>query len=154
MSPCVIISPWPEVICDPVQKAIADRLAEAFAEYLHQYVRKKMWGYSPNEVLNNDLLIREKYRGIRPAPGYPACPDHSEKAKLWKLLDIENQTGISLTESYAMYPTAAVSGFYFSHPESRYFAVGKIGEDQLIDYAKRKSVDYTIAKKWLGPNLF
>ena len=135
-------------------KAIADRLAEAFAEYLHQYVRKKMWGYSPNEVLNNDLLIREKYRGIRPAPGYPACPDHSEKAKLWKLLDIENQTGISLTESYAMYPTAAVSGFYFSHPESRYFAVGKIGEDQLIDYAKRKSVDYTIAKKWLGPNLF
>jgi 5-methyltetrahydrofolate--homocysteine methyltransferase len=134
-------------------KAIADRLAEAFAEYLHEYVRKKMWGYASDETLNNELLIREKYQGIRPAPGYPACPDHTEKEKLWKLLDVENKTGISLTESYAMYPTAAVSGFYFSHPESKYFAVGKIGEDQLASYAKRKNVPFDYAKKWLSPNL-
>ena len=134
-------------------KAIADRLAEAFAEYLHEYVRKKMWGYSSDESLNNELLIREKYQGIRPAPGYPACPDHTEKQKLWNLLDIENRTGISLTESFAMYPTAAVSGFYFSHPESKYFAVGKIGDDQLVEYAKHKNVPYDYAKKWLGPNL-
>ena len=134
-------------------KAIADRLAEAFAEYLHEYVRKKMWGYSSDESLNNELLIREKYSGIRPAPGYPACPDHTEKQKLWDLLDIENRTGISLTESFAMYPTAAVSGFYFSHPESKYFAVGKIGDDQLVEYAKRKNVPYDYAKKWLSPNL-
>ena len=134
-------------------KAIADRLAEAFAEYLHEYVRKKMWGYSSDESLNNELLIREKYSGIRPAPGYPACPDHTEKQKLWDLLDIENKTGISLTESFAMYPTAAVSGFYFSHPESKYFAVGKIGDDQLVEYAKRKNVPYDYAKKWLSPNL-
>ncbi|MDC0467390.1 methionine synthase [Bacteroidia bacterium] len=134
-------------------KAIADRLAEAFAEYLHEYVRKKMWGYSSDESLNNELLIREKYSGIRPAPGYPACPDHTEKQKLWDLLDIENRTGISLTEGFAMYPTAAVSGFYFSHPESKYFAVGKIGDDQLVEYAKRKNVPYDYAKKWLSPNL-
>ena len=134
-------------------KAIADRLAEAFAEYLHEYVRKKMWGYSSDESLNKELLVREKYQGIRPAPGYPACPDHTEKQKLWKLLDIENKTGISLTESFAMYPTAAVSGFYFSHPESKYFAVGKIGDDQLVEYAKRKNVPYDYAKKWLSPNL-
>ncbi len=134
-------------------KAITDRLAEAFAEYLHEYVRKKMWGYSSDESLNKELLVREKYQGIRPAPGYPACPDHTEKQKLWKLLDIENKTGISLTESFAMYPTAAVSGFYFSHPESKYFAVGKIGDDQLVEYAKRKNVPYDYAKKWLSPNL-
>ena len=134
-------------------KAITDRLAEAFAEYLHEYVRKKMWGYSSDESLNKELLVREKYQGIRPAPGYPACPDHTEKQKLWKLLDIENRTGISLTESFAMYPTAAVSGFYFSHPESKYFAVGKIGDDQLVEYAKRKNVPYDYAKKWLSPNL-
>jgi 5-methyltetrahydrofolate--homocysteine methyltransferase len=134
-------------------KAIADRLAEAFAEYLHEYVRKKMWGYSSDESLNNELLIREKYKGIRPAPGYPACPDHTEKQKLWDMLDIENRTGISLTESFAMYPTAAVSGFYFSHPESKYFAVGKIGDDQLVEYAKRKNIPYDYAKKWLSPNL-
>ena len=134
-------------------KAIADRLAEAFAEYLHEYVRKKMWGYASDEILDNELLIREKYQGIRPAPGYPACPDHTEKGKLWDLLNVENHTGISLTESYAMYPTAAVSGFYFSHPESKYFAVGKIGEDQLKNYAHRKNVSFEYAKKWLSPNL-
>ncbi|MDG1045580.1 MAG: methionine synthase [Bacteroidia bacterium] len=134
-------------------KAIADRLAEAFAEYLHEYVRKKMWGYASDEKLDNELLIREKYQGIRPAPGYPACPDHTEKGKLWDLLDVENRTGISLTESYAMYPTAAVSGFYFSHPKSKYFAVGKIGEDQLKNYAQRKNVSFEYAKKWLSPNL-
>jgi 5-methyltetrahydrofolate--homocysteine methyltransferase len=134
-------------------KAIADRLAEAFAEYLHEYVRKKMWGYASDEKLGNELLIREKYQGIRPAPGYPACPDHTEKGKLWDLLDVENRSGISLTESYAMYPTAAVSGFYFSHPKSKYFAVGKIGEDQLKNYAQRKNVSFEYAKKWLSPNL-
>ena len=134
-------------------KALADRLAEAFAEYLHEYVRKKMWGYASDEKLDNELLIREKYQGIRPAPGYPACPDHTEKGKLWDLLDVENHTGITLTESYAMYPTAAVSGFYFSHPESKYFAVGKIGEDQLKNYAQRKNVSFEYAKKWLSPNL-
>ena len=134
-------------------KALADRLAEAFAEYLHEYVRKKMWGYASDEKLDNELLIREKYQGIRHAPGYPACPDHTEKGKLWDLLDVENHTGITLTESYAMYPTAAVSGFYFSHPESKYFAVGKIGEDQLKNYAQRKNVSFEYAKKWLSPNL-
>ena len=135
-------------------KAIADRLAEAFAEYLHQKVRKDNWGYAKDETLTNRELISEKYQGIRPAAGYPACPDHTEKEKLWKLLDVENNTGISLTESFAMYPTASVSGLYFSHPDSKYFAVGKIKEDQVTNYAKRKGQDFEKVKKWLGPNLF
>ena len=134
-------------------KALADRLAEAFAEYLHEYTRKTLWGYAQAETFNNDSLIREEYQGIRPAPGYPACPDHTEKGKLWKLLDVERRTGISLTESYAMYPTASVSGLYFSHPKSKYFAVGKIGNDQLKDYANRKYESYDYTKKWLSPNL-
>lgn len=135
-------------------KAIADRLAEAFAEYMHQKVRKVNWGYAANESLNNRELISEKYQGIRPAAGYPACPDHTEKEKLWQLLKVEENTGISLTESYAMYPTASVSGLYFSHPESKYFAVGKIKEDQVADYALRKNKSFEEVKKWLGPNLF
>ena len=134
-------------------KALADRLAEAFAEYLHEYTRKTLWGYAQAETFNNDSLIREEYQGIRPAPGYPACPDHTEKGKLWKLLNVERSTGISLTESYAMYPTASVSGLYFSHPKSKYFAVGKIGDDQLKDYANRKDESYDYTKKWLSPNL-
>lgn len=135
-------------------KAIADRLAEAFAEFLHQKARKDNWGYAKDEVLTNRDLISEKYQGIRPAAGYPACPDHTEKEKLWKLLDVEKNTGISLTESFAMYPTASVSGLYFSHPQSKYFAVGKIKEDQVKEYAVRKDRPFDQVKKWLGPNLF
>lgn len=134
-------------------KAIADRLAEAFAEYLHMYTRKHTWGYAADEDLANDLLIREKYQGIRPAAGYPACPDHTEKEVLWQLLNVEEHTGISLTESYAMYPTASVSGLYFSHPESKYFSVGKINQDQLESYATRKGIEVEKMAKWLGPNL-
>ena len=135
-------------------KALADRLAEALAEYMHQKTRKEIWGYAVSETLNNEELIREKYQGIRPAAGYPASPDHTEKATLWKLLDVENSIGISLTESFAMYPTASVSGLYFSHPDSKYFAVGKIGKDQVADYSERKETDLETTKKWLGPNLF
>ncbi len=135
-------------------KAIADRLAEALAEYMHLKTRNEYWGYAPDESLENKELIREKYVGIRPAAGYPACPDHTEKEKLWKLLDVEQNTGISLTESFAMYPTASVSGLYFSHPKSKYFAVGKISNDQAEDYATRKNQDPDVVKKWLGPSLF
>jgi 5-methyltetrahydrofolate--homocysteine methyltransferase len=134
-------------------KALSDRLAEAFAEYLHEQVRTDYWGYSAGEGLNNQQLIAESYRGIRPAPGYPACPDHTEKASLWNLLDVESRTGIRLTESFAMWPTAAVSGWYFSHPESRYFALGKIDRDQVADYARRKGVSLEQAERWLAPNL-
>jgi len=134
-------------------KALADRLAEAFAELMHEKVRKEYWAYSENESLDNDGLIREQYRGIRPAPGYPACPDHTEKALLWELLDVENNTGIKLTDSYAMYPAASVSGFYFSHPDSRYFAVGKINRDQVTAYAERKGMDVETVERWLAPNL-
>lgn len=134
-------------------KAIADRLAEAFAEYLHQQVRTHLWGYDPEESLSNDDLIREKYQGIRPAPGYAACPEHTEKQVIWDCLDVEAHTGMTLTESYAMWPGASVSGWYFSHPDSRYFAVAQIQEDQLIDYAQRKGWDHDEAQKWLGPNL-
>jgi 5-methyltetrahydrofolate--homocysteine methyltransferase len=134
-------------------KALADRLAEAFAEHLHERVRTEYWGYSTDEHLDNVALIHEKYRGIRPAPGYPACPDHTEKEILWKLLDAERNAGITLTESYAMLPTAAVSGIYFAHPESRYFAVGKINRDQVEDYARRKGMDLAEAERWLAPNL-
>jgi 5-methyltetrahydrofolate--homocysteine methyltransferase len=134
-------------------KALADRFAEALAEMLHERVRRELWGYAPDERLSNEELIREAYRGIRPAPGYPACPDHTEKATLWKLLDAEAAAGIRLTESFAMYPAASVSGWYFSHPESRYFAVGAIGADQLADYARRKGMPVEEAKRWLAPNL-
>jgi 5-methyltetrahydrofolate--homocysteine methyltransferase len=134
-------------------KALADRLAEAFAERLHERVRREIWGYAPDERLMNDGLIREEYRGIRPAPGYPACPDHTEKATLWRLLDCGTRAGIRLTESFAMYPTAAVSGWYFGHPEARYFAVGKIDIDQVRSYAARKGITVEGAERWLAPNL-
>ena len=135
-----------------ILKALADRFAEACAECFHDRVRRSIWGYAPGQ-LSNEQLIREEYRGIRPAPGYPACPDHTEKAKLWQLLDVERQTGIRLTESFAMYPTAAVSGWYFSHPESRYFAVGKIDRDQVADYARRKGDELEETERWLSPNI-
>ena len=134
-------------------KALADRLAEAFAEYLHEEVRKEYWGYAENEQLSNDELIREKYKGIRPAPGYPACPDHLEKITIWEVLEVEEKIGVTLTESLAMWPAASVSGYYFAHPEARYFGLGKIKEDQLNDYAKRKGIDLEKARKWLAPNL-
>ncbi|MFL7022724.1 methionine synthase [Enterovibrio norvegicus] len=134
-------------------QAVADRLAEAFAECMHEAVRKDIWGYAPDEALANEDLIREKYQGIRPAPGYPACPEHTEKGKIWTLLDAEANTGMILTESFAMWPGAAVSGWYFSHPESRYFAVAQIQEDQRDSYADRKGWDVIEAEKWLGPNL-
>jgi 5-methyltetrahydrofolate--homocysteine methyltransferase len=136
-----------------ILKALADRLAEASAEHFHELVRREVWGYAAKESLSNDERIREEYRGIRPAPGYPACPDHTEKGKLWALLDVERQTGIRLTESYAMYPTAAVSGWYLSHPDSRYFAIGKIGRDQVEDYARRKRDSVEEVERWLAPNL-
>jgi len=136
-----------------VLKALADRLAEALAEYMHERVRREFWAYAPGEVMSNVELIREQYRGIRPAPGYPACPDHTEKGKLWQLLNVEQNIGLSLTDSYAMFPTAAVSGFYFSHPEAKYFAVGKVDRDQLASYAERKGLDRVEAEKWLAPNL-
>ena len=134
-------------------KALADRLAESFAEYLHRKVRQDFWAYAPDEVLDNESLIREKYRGIRPAPGYPACPDHTEKATLFRLLDAENSCGVSLSESFAMSPAASVSGFYYAHPDSRYFAVGKIGEDQLESLAQRKQMTTEDLRRWLAPNL-
>ena len=133
-------------------KALADRLAEAFAECLHKQARDD-WGYGKQEQLSNEDLIREKYRGIRPAAGYPACPDHTEKQVLFDLLQAEKQTGIRLTESYAMYPASSVSGLYFAHPAARYFAVGKIGRDQVEDYARRKGVSIKEVEKWLSPNL-
>ncbi len=134
-------------------KALADRLAEAFAEVMHKYVRKELWGYAKEETLSNENLLKEEYAGIRPAPGYPAQPDHTEKITLFKLLEAEKNTGIVLTESLAMFPTAAVSGLYFAHPDSHYFGIGKIKEDQVIDYAKRKGMTLEEAERWLGPNL-
>ncbi|WOC52624.1 methionine synthase [Bergeyella porcorum] len=134
-------------------KAIADRLVEAFAEFLHKEIRTKYWGYAEDEALENNDLIAEKYQGIRPAPGYPACPDHLEKLTIWDLLKVEENIGVYLTESLAMFPTAAVSGYYFANPEAKYFGVGKIDEDQLQDYATRKGVDIDYARKWLMPNL-
>lgn len=134
-------------------KAIADRLAEAFAEYLHEQLRKNLWAYAANETLDNESLIAEKYQGIRPAPGYAACPDHTEKQLIWDLLDVQTSIGMKLTESYAMWPGAAVSGWYFSHPDCRYFAVAKIQQDQLQDYARRKNWSIEQAEKWLMPNL-
>ena len=132
-------------------KALADRLAEALAERMHERVRREFWGYAPEERFTNEDLVREKYRGIRPAPGYPACPDHTEKATLFQMLDVERNAGITLTESFAMHPTAAVSGWYFSHPEATYFGVGKIDADQVSDYARRKGMTVAEAERWLAP---
>ena len=134
-------------------KALADRLAEALAERLHQRIRTDFWGYAKNEKLTHELLLKEDYAGIRPAPGYPACPDHTEKEILWRLLDVERQIGLKLTESFAMTPTAAVSGWYFAHPDSYYFGVGKIGRDQVEDYARRKEMTFGEVERWLAPNL-
>lgn len=134
-------------------KALADRLAEAFAEYLHERVRKVYWGYAPNENLSNEELIRENYQGIRPAPGYPACPEHTEKATIWELLEVEKHTGMKLTESFAMWPGASVSGWYFSHPDSKYYAVAQIQRDQVEDYARRKGMSVSDVERWLAPNL-
>ncbi len=134
-------------------KALADRLAEALAEYMHEEVRKHLWGYAPDEDLSNEELIAEQYRGMRPAPGYPACPDHTAKRTLFELLAVPESIDLHLTEACAMTPTAAVSGFYFAHPESTYFSVGKIGRDQLEDYAARKGISFEEAARWLGPNL-
>ena len=138
---------------DILLKALADRFAEAFAEALHQHVRKSLWGYAPGEQFDNFALIREEYRGIRPAPGYPACPDHSLKPILFDLLDAPENAGLTLTESFAMWPTAAVSGFYFGHPQSQYFGVARVGRDQVEDYAARRGVDLATAERWLRPNL-
>jgi len=134
-------------------KALADRLAEAFAEFLHLKIRKEIWGYASDEVLSNDELIKEQYNGIRPAPGYPACPDHLEKKGIWQLLDVDNKIGVTLTESLAMWPASSVSGYYFANPQSKYFGLGKIKEDQVIDYAKRRSISTDEATKWLNPNI-
>jgi 5-methyltetrahydrofolate--homocysteine methyltransferase len=134
-------------------KALADRLAEAFAEYLHLQVRTEIWGYASNESLTNLELIKEEYKGIRPAPGYPACPDHLEKPTIWKLLQVEENIGVTLTESMAMWPASSVSGYYFAHPESKYFGLGKIKPDQVVDYAKRRSISTEEATKWLAPNI-
>ena len=134
-------------------KALADRFAEAFAEYLHEQVRKNIWGYSADEILSTEDMIAEIYKGIRPAPGYPACPDHLEKPTIWKLLNVEEEIGVTLTESMAMWPASSVSGYYFGNPESKYFGLGKIKEDQVIDYAKRRSISTEKAMKWLNPNI-
>ncbi|AWA29637.1 methionine synthase [Flavobacterium magnum] len=134
-------------------KALADRLAEAFAEYLHEQVRTEWWGYAAGESLSKEALIEEEYRGIRPAPGYPACPDHLEKPTIWKLLDVEKNIGVTLTESMAMWPAASVSGYYFAHPQSKYFGLGKITDDQVQDYAKRRGIAVDEARKWLSPNI-
>ncbi len=138
---------------DILLKALADRLAEAFAERMHERVRQEFWGHAANERFSNDELIAEKYRGIRPAPGYPACPDHQEKATLFQLLDAPGNVGVELTESFAMMPTASVSGFYFGHPDAKYFGVGRISKDQVEDYAKRRSDDLVATERWLAPNL-
>ena len=132
---------------------MADRLVEASAELLHQKVRCDYWGYAPHENLNNEELILEKYQGIRPAPGYPACPDHSEKLKIWNLLEVEKSIGAKLTDSFAMMPASTISGYYFAHPEAKYFGLGKIKEDQLLDYSQRRKIPLQDAKKWLNPNL-
>ena len=134
-------------------KALADRFAEAFAEYLHLQVRKKYWAYSPKENLDSEGLIKENYMGIRPAPGYAACPDHTEKETLWKLLEVEKNTGMTITESFAMYPAASVSGWYIAHPEAKYIGIGRIGKDQVESLAKRKGFDLKVMEKWLSVNV-
>jgi 5-methyltetrahydrofolate--homocysteine methyltransferase len=134
-------------------KILSDRIAEAAAEYLHEQIRKKYWGYAGDENLSIEDMLKIRYSGIRPAPGYPACPDHTEKRAIFDLVDAERLTGAGLTENFAMTPPAAVSGYFFSHPSSGYFNVGKIGEDQLKDYASRKKMSVEEAAKWLAPNL-
>ena len=134
-------------------KALGDRIAEALAEMMHAEVRKKYWGYAKEENLSNEQLIKENYTGIRPAPGYPACPDHTEKSTLFELLEVSKNLKVELTESFAMSPASSVSGLYFSHPESSYFGIGKINKDQVLDYANRKGVALEDIEKWLGPNL-
>ena len=134
-------------------KALADRLAEAFAEYLHKEVRTKHWGYAANEDLSNEDLIQESYKGIRPAPGYPACPDHLEKLTIWELLKVKETIGVELTDSLAMWPASSVSGYYFGNPEARYFGLGKIKEDQVKDFASRKGIAVSEAERWLAPNI-
>jgi 5-methyltetrahydrofolate--homocysteine methyltransferase len=134
-------------------KALADRLAEAFAERMHERIRREFWGYARDESLSNNELIAEKYQGIRPAPGYPACPEHTEKGTLFDLLGVEKRIGIRLTESFAMYPAASVSGWYFAHPQARYFGLGQISEDQVEDYAQRKGMSKEEAERWLAPVL-
>ena len=134
-------------------KSLGDRIAEALAEMIHMFVRKNYWGYSKKENLKNEDLIKECYDGIRPAPGYPACPDHTEKKTLFKLLNVDKNLKINLTESFAMSPSSSVSGFYFSRPSSSYFGIGKINKDQVNDYAKRKGIPVEEVEKWLGPNL-
>jgi 5-methyltetrahydrofolate--homocysteine methyltransferase len=134
-------------------KALADRLAEAFAECLHQKVRKEIWGYAADENLSNDDLIKEQYKGIRPAPGYPACPDHTEKIGLFDILNATQITGVSLTESLAMWPTASVSGWYFANPDAKYFGVGKITQEQVADIAQRKGEKVEVMERWLGANM-
>jgi 5-methyltetrahydrofolate--homocysteine methyltransferase len=133
-------------------KALGDRLAEALAEYVHKQIRD-IWGYGLDENLSVQSLIKEEYRGIRPAPGYPACPDHTEKDKLWRLLSVDTSVGMTLTENYAMTPASSVCGYYFAHPDARYFNVGKIARDQVEDYASRKKVSIDVVERWLGPNL-
>ena len=134
-------------------KALADRLVEAFAEYLHKQIRTSIWGYAKDEATTNEDLIKEKYVGIRPAPGYPACPDHLEKSTLWKLMDVEKNIGVKLTENFAMCPASSVSGYYFANNNAKYFGLGKISNDQVIDYAKRRKITIEKAKKWLNPNI-
>jgi 5-methyltetrahydrofolate--homocysteine methyltransferase len=136
-----------------MSKALADRLAEAFAELMHEKVRQEFWGYAPDEKFSNEDLISEKYRGIRPAPGYPACPDHTEKQTIFDLLKVTTQSEMRLTENFAMLPAATVSGYYFAHPQARYFGTGKIAKDQVMDYARRKGMDIKTAEKWLAPVL-
>ena len=136
-----------------LMKALADRLAEGFAEWLHERVRRELWGYAPDEALSNEDVIAERYQGIRPAPGYPACPDHTEKATLFELLDAPTSAGICLTEAFAMLPGASVSGWYFWRPEAAYFGLGRIGRDQLEEYAARKAMDVASMARWLAPNL-
>ena len=132
-------------------KSLADRLAEALAEYMHAYMRRHFWAYAPHENLDNNALITEQYQGIRPAPGYPACPDHTEKGLLWDLLSVKAHTGMFLTESFAMYPAASVSGWYFSHPDSKYFGLGQIDSDQVVDYAERTGYSVKEMERWLAP---
>ncbi len=134
-------------------KALSDRLAEAFAEFLHKKIRKEDWGYDSDENLSNEDLISESYKGIRPAPGYPACPDHLEKKTIWKLLKVEENIGVQLTESLAMWPASSVSGYYFGNEEAKYFGLGKITSDQVKDYAKRRNISNEEAQKWLAPNI-
>ena len=134
-------------------KALADRFAEAYAEYLHKEIRANYWGYADSENLSNEDLIKESYKGIRPAPGYPSCPDHTEKLTIWEVLNVKENIGVELTESLAMWPAASVSGYYFGNKEAKYFGLGKITQDQVKDFASRKDMDLKEAMKWLNPNI-